>query len=193
MKINKKQIVMLALSLVVCVAVYLNWRFLQSGEQPTGDTVETSAVSDGEQSEQKEPQDEGEEGKTLGEAQYVSSAATSVEEYFTGSRLTRQQSKDEALELLQAVVSNESSSAESIEKANAEIVAIAADTELEGTIENLIKAKGFKDCVVFISPDVVNVVVSTDGLTAEQAAQINELVASQTGMPTSKINIVEIK
>lgn len=193
MKINKKQIVMLALSLVVCVAVYLNWRFLQSGEQPMGDTVETSAVSDGEQSEQKEPQDEGEEGKTLGEAQYVSSAATSVEEYFTGSRLTRQQSKDEALELLQAVVSNESSSAESIEKANAEIVAIAADTELEGTIENLIKAKGFKDCVVFISPDVVNVVVSTDGLTAEQAAQINELVASQTGMPTSKINIVEIK
>ena len=31
MKINKKQIVMLTLSLIVCVAVYLNWRFLQGG------------------------------------------------------------------------------------------------------------------------------------------------------------------
>ena len=59
-------------------------------------------------------------------------------------------------------------------------------------MENLIKAKGFEDCVVFISSDVVNVVVTSDGLTQEQAAQINELVASHTDMPTSKIQIIEI-
>ena len=196
MKINKKQIVMLTLSLIVCVAVYLNWRFLQGGEydnvtetSATGEVTETGESSD---NTEENKEDDGNK-KTLGEAQYVSSAGTSVEEYFTGSRLTRQQSKDEALELLQAVISNEASSAESVEKANAEIVAIAEDTELEGTIENLIKAKGFKDCVVFISSDVVNVVVNSDGLTAEQAAQINELVSSHTKMPASKIKIVEVK
>lgn len=197
MKINKKQIVMLTLSLIVCVAVYLNWRFLQGGEY---NNIKETSVS-GENSENQNPDSESENNKKdkdeenkklLGEAQYVSSAGTSVDEYFTGSRLTRRQSKDEAIEMLQAVVNNESSSAESVEKANAEIRAIAQDTELEGTLENLIKAKGFKDCVVFISSDVVNVVVSSDGLSPEQAAQINELVASHTKMPTSKIKILEI-
>ena len=184
MKINKKQIVMLTLALIVCIAVYLNWRFLQiGGEQKVEETATVTETN-----EQKD-----ENVKTLGEAEYVSAGGTSVEQYFTGSRLTRKQSKDEALELLQAVVDNESSSADSVAKANAEIVAIAEDTALEGTIENLIKAKGFEDCVVFISSDVVNVVVKTAGLTPEQAAQINEIAATQTGMPTSKIKIVEIK
>ncbi len=193
MKINKKQIVMLTLSLIVCVAVYLNWKFLQGGEY-SENVTETSTNTQENATEQtdNESGEEEDDKKTLGEAQYVSSTGTSVEEYFTGSRLTRKQSKDEALELLQAVIDNESSSAESIEKANAEIVAIAEDTELEGTLENLIKAKGFEDCVVFISSDVVNVVVTSDGLTQEQAAQINELVASHTDMPTSKIQIIEI-
>ena len=194
MKINKKQIIMLTLSLIVCIAVYLNWRFLQGGEY-NNNIAETSTSETGvtDTDTGSDKQDEDDNTKTLGEAQYVSSAGTNVEEYFTGSRLTRQQSKDEALELLQAVVNNESSSAESVAKANAEIVAIAEETELEGTIENLIKAKGFEDCVVFISSDVVNVVVTSDGLTPDQAAQINEIVASQTKMPTSSIKIVEIK
>ena len=193
MKINKKQIVMLTLSLIVCVAVYLNWKFLQGGEY-SENVTETSTNTQENATEQtdNESGEEEDDKKTLGEAQYVSSTGTSVEEYFTGSRLTRKQSKDEALELLQAVIDNESSSAESIEKANAEIVAIAEDTELEGTLENLIKAKGFEVCVVFISSDLVNVVVTSDGLTQEQAAQINELVASHTDMPTSKIQIIEI-
>lgn len=189
MKINKKQIVMLSLSLVVCLAVYLNWRFLQiSDNNSLGDLNAEETAADGVQNEENNT-----EGKVLGEAQYVSSTATNISEYFTSSRLNRSQSKDEALELLEAVVSNEASSAESVEKANAEIVAIATETELEGTVENLIKAKGFKDCVVFISSELVNVVVQSDGLTQEQAAQINEIVLSQTGVSASNIKIVEVK
>ena len=193
MKINKKQIVMLTLALIVCVAVYLNWKFLQGGSYSTDDIMTGTTQNEQNDSSGNEKENDDSNQKTLGQAQYVSSAGKSVDEYFTGSRLTRQQSKDAALDMLKAVVENESSSAESVEKANAEIVSIAEDTELEGTVENLIKAKGFKDCVVFISSDVVNVVVSSDGLSAEQAAQINEIVATQTKMPTSKIKIVEIK
>ncbi len=192
MKINKKQIVMLTLSLVVCLAVYLNWRFLQESEHNINNE---SIISDDvvTNTETEDESNAGEqEGKILGEAQYVSSTVTNTSEYFTNSRLTRSQSKVEAIDLLTAVVSNESSSAASIEKANAEIAAIAAETELEGTVESLIKAKGFEDCVVFISSDLVNVIVQTEGLTKEQAAQINEIVVSQTGISASKIKIVEV-
>ena len=184
MKVNKKQIVMLVLSLVVCVAVYLNWKFIQT------DTIDNEISASSENNEQVI---EGEEVKKLGEAQYVSSVVEDTDEYFTGSRLTRQQSKDKAIELLESVVNNESSSAASIEKANAEITEIAAQTELEGTVESLIKAKGFEDCVVFLSSDTANVVVRSEGLSAVQAAQINEIIVSETGISTQNIKIVEVK
>ena len=186
MKINKKQIVMLGLSLVVCAAVYINWRFLQAEDiTTTENTQKTSSDTT--------TQNENSEGKTLGEAQYVSSDVTDADEYFVSSRLTRQQSKDKAIDLLESVVNNEASSAESIEKANAEITNIAAQSELEGTVESLIKAKGFNDCVVFLGSDTANVVVSSDGLTAKQAAQINEIVITQTNIPARNIKIVEVK
>lgn len=187
MKVNKKQLVMLALSLVVCVAVYLNWKFLQS------DTIQKVTPTDAEVTQGDTEQSEDEQQKTLGEAQYVSSTATDADEYFTSSRLNRQQSKDKAIELLETVVNNESSSKESIEKANAEISDIAAKTEIEGTVENLIKAKGFNDCVVFIGSDIANVVVKSDGLTAQQAAQISEIVVSQTKFSSANVKIVEVK
>lgn len=182
MKVNKKQLIMLSLSLVVCAAVYLNWHFLQSENI---DSTKTST---------EEPMNGTKDNtKTLGEAQYVSSDSVDTEEYFTSSRLTRKQSKDKAIELLESVVNNESSSLDSVEKANAEITNIAAQTEQEGTVENLIKAKGFKDCVVFIGSDSVNVVVASDGLSAQQATQINEIVVSQTKIPVQNIKIVEVK
>ena len=185
MKVNKKQIVMRALSLVVCVAVFLNWKFLQT------DSITDDVSVSNEQS--NDEQTDGEEVKKLGEAQYVSSVVEDTNEYFTGSRLTRQQSKDKAIELLESVIENEASSAASIEKANAEITEIATQTELEGKIESLIKAKGFEDCVVFLGSETANVVVRSDGLSAVQAAQINEIVVSETEVSAQKIKIVEVK
>ena len=185
MKVNKKQLVMLGLSLVVCAAVYLNWRFIQSDNKAPEAETSTDQLENITEQESN--------GKTLGEAQYVSSTVTNINEYFTGSRLTRQQSKDKAIELLESVVNNQSSSTESIEKASAEIAEIASQTELEGTIESLIKAKGFDDCVVFLSSNIANVVVPSDGLTAQQAAQINEIVVSQSDIPAHNVKIIEIK
>ena len=184
-EVNKKQIVMRALSLVVCVAVFLNWKFLQT------DSITDDVSVSNEQS--NDEQTDGEEVKKLGEAQYVSSVVEDTNEYFTGSRLTRQQSKDKAIELLESVIENEASSAASIEKANAEITEIATQTELEGKIESLIKAKGFEDCVVFLGSETANVVVRSDGLSAVQAAQINEIVVSETEVSAQKIKIVEVK
>ena len=183
MKINKKQIVMLGLSLVLCFAVFLNWKLIQNEE---------NSIIEQTGNEQNETVDQTND-KVLGQAQYVSSAVNDKDEYFTNSRINRRETKEEAIELLKTVVNNESSSEEAIEKANAEISVIASQTELEGTVENLIKAKGFDDCVVFISKDIVNVVVSTEGLTTEQAAQINEIVVSHTKMPASSVKIIEVK
>ncbi len=182
MKINKRQIVFLSMALVVCIAVYLNWRFLDTVDINPNESV----AVDGTQKEE-----EGE--KTLGQAQLVETVAKDVAEYFAECKLTRQQNRDAALELLKSVAQSEDSAAETKEKANNDMIDLANATDTEGTIESLVKAKGFTECMAYISDGSVNVVVATEGLTTEQAAQINEIVIAESGKDASQIKIVEIK
>ena len=184
MKINKKQLVFLTLSLVVCIAVYLNWRYLDNIDINGGNNV----VSVG-----NENKSEDGDGKVLGQAQLVETVAKDVEAYFTECRLNKQQTRDEALELLKSVAQSDESAAETKEKANNDMITLAKATDVEGTVESLIKAKGFSDCMVYVSDETVNVVVATSGLDEAQAAQINEIVISETGRDASAVKIVEIK
>ena len=65
--------------------------------------------------------------------------------------------------------------------------------EKESSIETLVKAKGFEDCLVVLSDDTVSVMVKTGGLEAQQVAQIKEIVIAETALPGSSIKIIEIK
>jgi len=56
-------------------------------------------------------------------------------------------------------------------------------------------AKGFADCMAYINDDTVSIVVATgeDGLTASQAAQIQDIAVSETGADVENIRIIEMK
>ena len=123
----------------------------------------------------------------------VETVAKDVDAYFAECKLNKQQTRDEALELLKTVAQSEESADAAKEKASNDMITIAQATDIEGAIESLIKAKGFKDCMVYIGDDTVNVIVATNGLTTEQAAQINEIVIAESGRGASSIKIVEIK
>ncbi len=168
MKIKKKQWLMFGLALVVCLSLYLNWKFT-------------------------EPVDESGSNKVLGEAQYVSTEVEDVTQYFTQSRLTRQKSKEDALDLLESVIASANSSESVKQQANTKKMEIAANNKTEATIENLIKAKGFTDCVAFIDEESVDVVVTGNGLQDNEVAQIQEIVVSQTKVKPSQVKIVEVK
>lgn len=169
MKLNKKHWFIFGLTVLVCFSVYLNWRFSKNKSQP----AETS--------------------KVLGEAQYVSTTVEDTGKYFTQSRLTRQQSKEDALDLLESVIASKESTEAVKQQANTEKLAISKNDQSEATIENLVKAKGFADCVAFISDENVNVVVQSEGLQDQQVAQIQEIVVSETGVKPSQVKIVEVK
>lgn len=69
---------------------------------------------------------------------------------------------------------------------------IATDIETEGKIENLIKAKGFEDCMVYISEDSADVMVKTDGLLANEAAVIKDIIIQTTDIPVENVKILEV-
>ena len=110
------------------------------------------------------------------------------------ARLTRQQSRDSALSLLKEASENQDVDAETASEAAKSIETLASYTLSEAQIENMVTAKGYEDCVVFMSEDGVSVVVSTgeEGLQTEDIARITDIVKQETGLSAESIKIMEV-
>ena len=112
------------------------------------------------------------------------------ENYFTATVLNRQQSRDEAIDVLKMVSESEESTEEAKAEATAQISQIAVDIQNENNIETLVKAKGFEECVAVISDNAVSVIVKAESLQAAEAAQILAIVYDTTGINPENVSII---
>ncbi len=110
--------------------------------------------------------------------------------YFSATQVSRQRARDEALEVLQAVVDNVDATETMKTEALASIAAIAEEIQTEADIESLITAKGFEQCVAVLNGDAISIVVSAEELQAAQIAQINAIVYEQAGIAPSGVTII---
>lgn len=114
-----------------------------------------------------------------------------VDSYFSSVEVSRQRARDEALEVLNAVVENDQASAEVKAEALAEIQTIAKEMSQESNIESILMSKGFAQCIAVINGDTANIVVQNEGqLQTSQLAQINAVVYEQAGIEPLNITIV---
>lgn len=183
----KRNLTVLTVVLFVAAAVYFNWSYNQQFGAADADMVmaEDDAMEKAGVKEKKETDSapESQETKQL------------VSDYFAQARLTRQQSRDEALNLLESASAADGASQETIDSAMTAIAAMAADSMTETRIENLLLAKGYADCVAYISGDGISVAVPSpqEGLTASQVAAITDVITSDTDYTAAQLKIVEIK
>jgi stage III sporulation protein AH len=194
MKAFKRNAVIITVLLFVAVAVYLNWSYSRNEEEleTSADTEKTdlekeaAITEDGDAEESTELYFTDEDEET--------SAETESSDYFAQARLERSQARDAATETLKVITETEGASQETIDDALADMSSIAAWTEQEAEIESLITAKGFSECVVYISEDGVTVTVATpeEGMSSTAIAKITDVVTSETGCAAADIKIVEI-
>lgn len=118
-------------------------------------------------------------------------SVTDANAYFSATQVSRQRARDEALEVLQAVVENVDATEAMKNEALAEIAVIADEIQKEANIESLITAKGFEACVAVINNDAASIVVKADDLQAAQIAQINAIVYEQAGILPSAVTIIK--
>ena len=193
----KRNAVVATVLVFVCAAVYLNWRY-------AGNIADQAAPAS--QSQQGETGGEESGGvKVLGDAALVGgevvpsegltgvSGEVSAGNYFDTARLSRQQSRDNALALLREASAQESADQAALDEANRAIQTLAGYTMLESQIENLVVAKGYADCVAFMGENGVSIVVAAaeDGLQTEDAAKIMDIVLSETDYKADQIKIME--
>ena len=196
MKLWKRNAVVAAIVLFVCVAVYLNWSYSQDGVAAGGDTALSSGKTLGEAALVSSTDDaagqsaeDGEGGDDSGEA----SQNTAESSYFSNARLTRQQARDNAISILQNTMDDEAAEQTIRDQAAESITTMASATVAEAQIENLVTAKGYDDCVAFIGEDSISVVVSAleGGLTETDVAKIMDIVMGETEFTAGQIKIIE--
>lgn len=201
---RQRKITLMALSMALVVAVYLNWQYSRTGADLNMKTEQIDAQQQEilDVMEQQHMNLDGDmlavaaedEVQNYGDAQLVATTAKSATKYFEETRLSRQKSRDEALDVLQKSLKNAKISDAEKTQATEKLSKIIQDITTETDVENLVKAKGFTDCVAFISDDKISVAVqpSNGDLTKQNVAQIRDIVLSKTSVSTENIVVIEV-
>lgn len=176
-KLGKRNIAICVSVLIIAVAICLNWALYSGIAVPEDTAPPVDNVTGGESTETG--------GETEGEGDSAAS-------YFASVQISRQQARDEALEVLQLVIDSESAIESAKTDAIADVARIADEIASEANIESLIRAKGFTECVAVINNGKANVVVKTEGpLMQNQVVQIMEIVYEQASIAPENIKITE--
>lgn len=180
--IRKKGAVYGVIAAMLCLAVYLNWSYV---ETPDELIVANQASAAGETDLLSYTDTVGEEDAA---AEVVAGS-----DYFAQSRLSREKARDEAISILKDSLQSDSATEDDRQLAAAQISEYADRSVAEARIESLIKAKGYPEAVVFLSDDGVNVIVKpkADAIESADAALIQDIVTSETAYTVAQIRIVE--
>lgn len=175
MKIWKKNLIAGAVLFAVCGGIYVNW--LYGSDQAVADL--TTKLD-----EDKLTNSEVVMGDTTEEDTQAS--------YFAAVRLSRQQARDSAVSLLQEALAY----GDSVEAAqtNQQLEEIVQTALCEAQIESLVIAKGYTDCVAYISETGISVAVAAPkgGMQASDVAVIADIILSQSDFSMTDIRVVEV-
>ncbi|MEW6229498.1 MAG: SpoIIIAH-like family protein [Bacillota bacterium] len=112
-------------------------------------------------------------------------------DFFAEYRLERSRARSRNVETLRQILADEEASEEARAAASMQLVDLSKKTEAEAEAEALIRARGYKDALVFVRGDACDVVVSGPELTRADAEQIGDIAARCLGVELAKITIVE--
>ena len=182
MKTWKKNLVAAAVLVTVCTGIYVNWLYTeQSTSKNLTDTLDFEKVMS-------------DEALLLSaeDAVLTDAELNTATDYFAAVRLSRQQARDSAVSLLQdAAVNSDQTKAE---ESAAELEDIVQTALTEAQIESLVIAKGYTDCVAYMSSEGISVAISAPegGLKQEDVAVIADIVITQSEYTLDDIRVVEV-
>ena len=180
MKNWKKNLTAAGVLLVVCAGIYINWTY--NNAQQVGDFTDTlnkdTILS--------------ENGVILDTGTDANEDNTLID-YFAAVRLSRQEARDSAVNLLQEAMAYGSDSDK--EASNEQLEQIVQTALCEAQIESLIIAKGYADCVAYMSDTGISVAVATPegGMQNTDIAVIADIVITQSGFSMEDIHVVEVQ
>nr|WP_300662968.1 SpoIIIAH-like family protein [uncultured Acetatifactor sp.] len=127
-----------------------------------------------------------EDGDIPGEAVFTSTSGAAI---LSDAKLLKEQTRARNKETLMEIINSEGITDEQKQAAVDSMVEMTAIAEKEAAAEILLEAKGFKDVVVSINGDAVDVVVNAAALDDVMRAQIEDIVKRKTEVSAENIII----
>lgn len=187
MKVWKKNLVAAAVLVTVCAGIYVNWMYTEDNvAENLPDTLDYEKVMN-------------DESLVLSEDMAAIAAgndvSTTADDYFAAVRLSRQQARDNAVNLLQEAMTYNAEEGNKDSESAMQLEDIVQTALSEAQIESLIIAKGYADCVAYMTGEGISVAVSSPegGLQSSDVAVIADVVMSQSSYTLDTIRVVEVQ
>lgn len=201
--IKKNQLTILVLALMLVTAGYLNYNSNQTvtteGKIASiGDAtlVSSNVVETKENNTVQNTAETNTTNNTASENKVNNTVTTNTEatesskDYYTSSRLERENMYSEMLESYQKILDGSTTTSKQKEAAQEEIKKVNDIKNAIMISENLIKTKGFEDCLVYSNDDSVNVIIKKEKLSKEDTAQIQSIIAREMNAKIANIHIM---
>lgn len=182
MKKWRKNLVAGAVLVTVCAGIYMNWYY---GEQQA--TTDLASTLNEEKLLSSDLLVMGEMEVSVDEA-----TDTTMSQYFASVRLSRQEARDSAVTLLQEAMAYDDGT--QADQTNLQLENIVQTALCEAQIESLVIAKGYADCVAYITEEGISLAVASPegGLAQTDVAVIADVILSQSDFSMEDIRIVEV-
>ena len=187
MKVWKKNMVAAAVLVTVCAGIYVNWLYPEETTAASlTDTLDAEKVMSDDSLVLSEDM------AAIASGEDVQTTST---DYFAAVRLSRQQARDSAVNLLQEAMAYSGEEGSKDVESAMELEDIVQTALSEAQIESLIIAKGYADCVAYMSGEGISVAVSSPegGLQQADVAVIADIVMTQSDYSLDNIRVVEVQ
>jgi len=175
-KVKSKQIVIIALVVLIAAAAYIQYGYNPSGNS-SGDISDLSAINTPAASETRK----------MGEAVAVSKETNA---YFAQSKIDKESMRSKNIDVIKEIAQDPGSDKEIKAEANKQLLQLTSHSEKEMKIEALIKEKGYEDVLVYLGDDdTADVIVKAPSLNASQTAQIYDIVMRHAKITGDKLSV----
>jgi stage III sporulation protein AH len=138
---------------------------------------------------------DGEDVESSGDEDSVTTGlkCDSVEDYFSGLRLERDEVRSLAAEECMAIIENETAADEEKSKAQETVQSIGMMQEIENSLETALKSKGYQDVFVNYDNDgEIDVTLVADNLVQDEVSAIASIIQTSTGISIAKMSVQNV-
>lgn len=202
---RKNQFVVSLLAVLIAVAGYLNYadKIAKKNEEPedtyeamyseddllnSNDDIASLDVDSTQLDEQTD--NAGTEDNVDEPGVAVLTSESDLSSFTIEARISREQIRSKNKETLLEVINNENIKDEEKQEAVDTMVSMTKNSELENSIETILKAKGYDDIIVSISEENVDVIANVEQVSDSDRAIIEDVITRKANVPVSNITII---
>lgn len=112
------------------------------------------------------------------------------EAFFSGYRMERERLRGKQIDVLNEVINSQENDQQAQVVAANRLVKITEDMEEEMKTEQLLKSKGYQDCVVIMQAGTTTAVIQSNPLAMEEKIELKEMLARFTNCKAEAVSII---